>query len=385
MVFLHLSDLHLGRRLGEASLLEDQRVILEEILSIAHTRADAVLITGDIYDKQVPSAEAVALFDWFLTSLSSQSSPVFLISGNHDSPERLEFGGQLFQKSGVFIASAYQGTVPRYTLSDQYGDIEIFLLPFLRPAMVRPYTDEEVTNYGQAVSAALQSAQPKEGGRSILLAHQFVTAGGTPPERSESELLSLGGLDNVDVSVFDRFDYVALGHIHKPQRIGRDTARYAGSPLKYSFSEARQKKGALLVHLNEKGSISFETLPLHPLRDLREIKGPYCALTAPDELSASAQDDYIRAILTDEHPPVDAIGGLRAVYPNLLRLDFEPVSHIEEKKQGTVTLEDIQLRSPLELFEEFYETQNQQALTDEQLKLLGTIFEQASGKERLSL
>ena len=312
MKLIHLSDLHLGKRVNEFSMLEDQRYILSEILHLVdQEQPDGVLIAGDVYDKSVPSGEAVTLLDDFLVALSRRNLQVFLISGNHDSPERLAFGGRLMAGSGIHVAPVYQGRVDPIPLEDQYGPVNIYLLPFLKPTQVRRwFPDREIATYTDALAAAVEAMGVDTTGRNVLVAHQFVT-GAT---RCDSEDISVGGTDNVDASVFAPFDYVALGHIHGPQRVGRDTVRYCGTPLKYSFSEARQQKSLTLVELGDKGDISIRTLPLTPLHDLVELRGSYEELTLRSFYEhTSYRQDYVHITLTDEEDIPDAVGNWRVI------------------------------------------------------------------------
>ncbi len=371
MKLLHLADLHIGKRVNEFSMLEDQIYILHQILDIARERRpDGVLIAGDVYDKTIPSAEAVTVLDGFLTSLADLHIPVFVVPGNHDSAERLGFGSHLLRESGVYIAAPYHGAVERFTLEDAYGPVGIHLLPFLRPAAVGAcHPEEKVDGYDSGVRLALSHADFSGADRHVLVAHQFVTSGGKEPERSDSEAITVGGLDNVEVSAFDRFDYVALGHIHGPQFVGRPSVRYAGSPLKYSFSEWRQQKTALLVTLRGPGEEpELEKIPLIPLRNLRVIRGPLAQLTAMGEKS----QDYIEAVLTDEESLADPLGELRQIYPNLMRLTFD--NRRTQTQGGPGVAQSIREKSPLELFGEFYEAQNGAPLEEEQTALLSQLL-----------
>ena len=368
MKLLHLSDLHIGKRVNEFSMLEDQKYILEQILKIAReTKPDAVLIAGDLYDRGVPSAEAVTLLDDFLTELAGTAT-VLAASGNHDSPERLDFGSRLMRKSGVTIAGVFRGKPEFVDLADSFGTVRVHLLPFLKPAAVSPFfPDDTVESFEDAVRLALDSAE-LIGGRNVLVAHQFVTAGREEPLRCDSEMISVGGAENVDASVFAGFDYVALGHLHGAQRIGGDQIRYAGSPLKYSFSEARRSKSVTLVELGEPGKVEFSLLPLTPLRDLREIRGPIAGLISCAAESGGSED-YIRAILTDRDEIPDAAGKLRAVFPNLMRIDFERGSEPEE--EGTTAAHgDLSRKTPLELFAEFYRDQTGEEMTEAETAVL---------------
>ena len=314
MKLIHLSDLHLGKRVNDFSMLEDQQYILAEILQIIdREKPDGVLIAGDIYDKSVPSAEAVALLDDFLVRLSKRELRIFVISGNHDSPERMAFGGRLMERSGVHLAPVYDGKVEPVVLTDQYGPVKLYLLPFVKPSHVRRcFPEREIATYTDAVSAAIEAMEADTAVRNVLVTHQFVTGAA----RCDSEELSVGGTDNVDAAVFDPFDYVALGHIHGPQQVGRETVRYCGTPLKYSFSEAGHKKSVTVVELGAKGAVTIRTIPLKPLRDLVELRGTYEELTLRAFYEGTSYPrDYIHIILTDEDDIPDAVGKLRIIYP----------------------------------------------------------------------
>ena len=363
MKFIHLSDLHLGKRVNECSMLEDQRYILGEILRIVDREApDAVLIAGDVYDKSVPSAEAVALLDDFLVRLAGRDLQVLLISGNHDSPERLAFGGRLMAERGVHIAPVYDGRVAPVTLTDEYGPVRVYLLPFVKPSHVRRcFPDREVDTYTDALAAAIGAMGVDPALRNVLVTHQFVTGAA----RCDSEEVSVGGTDNVDVSVFAPFDYVALGHLHGPQTAGRETVRYCGTPLKYSFSEAGQHKSATVVELGEKGTTAVRTVPLVPLRDLVELRGTYEEVTFRGFYEGTGwQRDYVHITLTDEEDVPNAVGKLRVIYPNLMKLDYD-----NRRTRAGISLEgaeEVERRSPLELLEEFYEKQNGRPMGEEQ-------------------
>lgn len=371
MKFVHLSDLHLGKRVNEFSMTEDQEYILEEILQIIREeKPDGVLIAGDVYDKAVPSGEAVRMFDGFLTRLAQEGTETFVISGNHDSPERLAFGSRLMEGSGIHISRVYEGKTEPVELRDRWGTVRVYLLPFLKPASVRRFFPEkEIGTYTEAVEAAVEEMQPDRTVRNVLVTHQFVTGA----LRSESEEITVGGADNVDVSVFEPFDYVALGHIHGPQNIGSERVRYCGTPLKYSFSEAGHRKSVTVAELGEKGDLTVRTVPLVPLRDMVPIRGTYMELTAKSFYKDRNRDDYFRVILTDEEDVRDALGKLRVIYPNIMKLEYdnlrtrlagrpEPVERAEEK-------------SPLELFREFYRAQNNQEMTKEQVRLVQSLLD----------
>ena len=376
MKLIHLSDLHLGKKVHEASMLEDQRYILQEILGIIDEEApEAVLIAGDVYDKSVPSAEAVRLLDDFLVELSRRPLQTCLISGNHDSPERLSFGGRLMEKSGVHIAPVYDGTLTPLTLTDAYGPVDIYLLPFLKPAHVRRFFPErEITSYTDAMAAVLEAAEVDTDRRNVLVTHQFVTAGSEQPDRSDSEELSVGGTDNVEACVFDAFDYAALGHIHGPQKVGRETVRYCGTPLKYSFSEAHHRKSVTIVELEEKGTVRVSTRPLTPMRDMVELRGTYNEIMLHSFYDGTSwQDDYIHITLTDEDDIPNAIGKLRAVYRNLLLLSYDNT----RTRSSTVVqgAEEMERKTPLMLLEEFYEQQNGLPMNEEQQQFAQKMIE----------
>lgn len=363
MKLIHLSDLHLGKRVNEFSMLEDQRHILTQILEVVdQERPDGVLIAGDVYDKPTPTAEAVALLDDFLVELSRRRLQVLLISGNHDSPERLAFGGRLMEGSGIHIAPVYDGAVRPIPLYDQYGPVWCYLLPFVKPAHVRRFfPDREISSYTDALSAAIGAMEVDQEARNVLVTHQFVTGAA----RCDSEERSVGGSDNVDAAVFDGFDYVALGHIHGPQRVGRETMRYCGTPLKYSFSESDHHKSVTVVELGKKGTVEVRTQPLTPLRDMVELRGTYEELTRRDFYQGTSyQSDYIHITLTDEEDIPDAVSKLRILYPNLMKLDYDNT----RTRAGGLADEagDVQSKSPMELLEEFYQQQNGQPMTQVQ-------------------
>ena len=371
MKLIHLSDLHLGKRVNEFSMLEDQQYILTEILQIIdREKPDGVMIAGDVYDKSVPSAEAVALLDDFLVRLAKRDLQVFLISGNHDSPERMAFGGRLMAQSGVHLAPVYDGKVSPITLTDEYGPVNLYLLPFLKPAHVRRcFPEREILTYTDALAAAIEAMGVDPAQRNVLVTHQFVTGAA----RCDSEEISVGGTENVDVSVFGPFDYVALGHIHGPQQVGRETVRYCGTPLKYSFSEAKHQKSVTVVELGEKGAVSVRTVPLTPMRDLAKLRGTYEELTFRGFYDGTSYPrDYVHITLTDEEDIPDAVSKLRIIYPNLMKLDYD-----NKRTRAGIILEgaEDQQRSPLELLEEFYEKQNGQPMGEEQRAFAKSLME----------
>ena len=378
MLLLHLSDLHLGKRIGEQSLLPDQEYILQEILSIVDKNApDGILIAGDIYDRTAPSEEAVKLCGGFLSELAARQLPVFIISGNHDSAVRLSFASDLIDGAGIHIAPVYDGNIKPFRLSVNGQTAAIYMLPYLKPVTVRaafPEKAEEIHDHNDAVRTAIDNIAIDPSVCNILIAHQFVTGA----DRSESEEISVGGMDNVDASLFDSFDIVALGHLHRPQYIKRETLRYCGTPLKYSFSEANDTKSVTLFEIQENKNISVQTVPLTPLRDMREIKGTYDELTNKHTYENTETEDYLHIILTDEEDIPDAAGRLRIIYPNLLKLSYDNA----RTRAGQVPEEaaDTKAKDPLALFSEFYETVNSRPMSEPQSllvqKLIREIWEE---------
>ena len=410
MKFLHISDLHIGKRVNEFSMIEDQKYILRQIKEIAlEKQVDAVMIAGDIYDKPVPSAEAVQLFDQFLTEFADCGKKVFAVSGNHDSAERIAFGAQLMSSREVYVSPVYDGTVKCVTCQDAYGELCIWLLPFIRPAAVRHawrnmaeeagmenvirnmQTDSEtmmedvggtkqdltqeddvetVETYQDALQYVVTHMPVDASKRNILVAHQFVTGA----SRCESEEISVGGLDQIEAGVFDVFDYVALGHIHSPQHIGRETLRYCGTPLKYSFSETEQQKSVVVMEIKEKGDVLIEKVPLKPLRNLRKIRGTYMELMSKDFYEGTDTGDYLQITLTDEEDVPDGMAKLRTVYPNLMQLVYDN-SRTRQSRQVEVT-ERVEQKSEMELFEEFYEIQNNQPMSEDQQNFVKSLLEE---------
>lgn len=370
MKLIHLSDLHLGMRLKEFNLREDQEHILNQILSITDEHhPDCVIIAGDVYDKSVPSAEAVALFDYFLSELSNRELPVLVISGNHDSAERIAFGSQIMKKSHIYLSPVYQGKIEPVVLHDEFDEIRFYLLPFIRPANVRGYfPDKQIDSYTSAVAAVVESMNLNPKVRNVLVAHQFITGA----QRSDSEEIYAGGLENIDASVFSDFDYVALGHIHRPQNI-TERIRYCGTPLKYSFSELEHQKSVTLVEIGEKDRLpKIETIPLKPMIDMQEIKGKF------DEIMLmSASECYTRIILTDNDPVPDAIGRLRRKFPNLMVLEYD-----NQRMHTTADwskLVSAERQSPLKIFSDFARMQNGTDLTPEQTEIVEKLIKEIWG------
>lgn len=373
MKLIHLSDLHLGKRVNEFSMLEDQQFILTKIINIIdEQKPDGVIIAGDVYDKSVPSAEAVELFDDFLVRLSKRDLKVFVISGNHDSAERIAFGGRLMNKSGIYMSPVYNGKVEPITINDEWGEINVYMLPFVKPTNVRRYYPEsEIVTYTDAVKTAVDDMNIDASKRNILVTHQFVTGA----LRTESEDISVGGTDNVDASVFADFDYVALGHIHRSQSCTSNFIRYSGTPLKYSFSEAGDNKSVTVVTIKAKGDIALDFIPLTPKRDMVEIKGSYEELTLKCFWeNTTYNEDYMHITLTDEEDVPDALARLRVIYKNIMKLDYD------NKRTRTINqingAENVKEKSPFEHFSEFYELQNGQPLSNEQSELVKSIIEQ---------
>lgn len=409
MRFIHLADLHIGKRVHEFSMLSEQEHVVEQILEyVKQYKPDGVLIAGDVYDRSVPGAEAIRLFDRFLGGIHKEGVNVFLISGNHDSAERLKFAGDILEESNVYVAGGYEGNLKHIILHDEYGEVVVWLLPFTKTAEVRAElehkksdlnteqaihslqtrkvlgedrgmladVDEKLECDAQAIDMVLKQhfytelerGKFAENTRHILVAHQFVTWNGEA-EQCESEYHSIGGLEEIDASVFQAFDYVALGHLHGAQKMGRETVRYAGSPLKYSFSEVHQKKSVTFVELKEKGTVQITLLPLTPIHDMRKIKGPLAALISKEVVEAAPLDDYIHATLTDEEELYDAVGQLRDKYPNLMRLEFD-----NSRTKALQTLDGMSAQwkdaSPFQLFAEFYEQQNGVGMSEEEAALL---------------
>ncbi len=390
MKLLHVSDLHIGKRVNGMSMVDDQRHILGEIVRIARERAvDAILLAGDIYDKASPSAEAVALFDSFLTDLAAAGIRVLGIPGNHDSAERIAYAQGLLAHQGVCFPPVFDGAIERVELEDEHGTVAFWLLPFLKPGDVRRFFPEvEIgDDYSAALSAVVGGCEIDANCRNIAISHQIVTAGAWSPERADDEI-QLGGVDNVDVSIYDAFDYVALGHVHRPQRVGRDTVRYSGSPLKYSFSEARYDKSAVLVELGPKAPddgvgacVSFELVPLVPVHDMREVR-----MTLKELLEAGAEgldgsEDYLHVTLTDEHPQIDAMARVREVFPNAMSLDYDNAAILARRTQVREAVDPDKVDT-LELFARFYEEQAGKPMDDLQHEIVAKAIRSVQSDDR---
>lgn len=373
MKIMHLSDLHLGKRVNEFSMLEDQIYILNEIINIIDEQKPKVIIlAGDIYDKPIPPAEAVEIFDDFLYKLSKRNLYVFIISGNHDSAERIAFGSRLFDKSGIYLSPVYNGKISPICIDDKYGKVNFYMLPFIKPVHVRRFfPDAEIYTYTDALSTVISDMHIDTAQKNILITHQFVTGS----SRTESEDVSVGGSDNVDSDIFKDFDYVALGHIHRSQCCDSEYIRYCGTPLKYSFSESKDIKSITMLDIKEKGNIKLDFIPLTPLRDMVEIKGSYNELMLKSFYeNTSLTDDYVHITLTDEEDIPDVITKLRVVYKNIMKLDYD---NQRTKKSSEINpINDMDSKSPLELFDTFYELQNGKHLSDTQRVFLKNIIEE---------
>lgn len=383
MKFIHISDLHIGKRVYEMSLIDEQEHILNQICDIVSgQRPEAVLLAGDVYDKAVPSGEAVVLFDGFLTRLSAICGHIFIISGNHDSAERMSFGARLMDSRGIHLSPVYNGSPEPITLTDRYGEVDIYMLPYIRPAHVRHFLPEDekesIVSYDAAVRKAVEMMAPDSGRRNVLITHQFVTGA----ERSESEDVNVGGLDNVDASTFDAFDYVALGHLHRPQDCGDERIRYSGSPLKYSFSEVNDHKTITVVDLDQKGRLVRELVPLVPLHDWHDLRGTYEQLTSRSFYAGKPwTEDFVRITLTDEEDIPDAVGKLRTIYHNLMELRYDNRrTRLGNAPVGSAAGTDS--KTPLELFNELYERQNGDGISTQQESYLKSIMEKIWEEEK---
>ena len=382
MKFFHLADLHLGKRVNGFPMIEDQKIILDQILELADTEhPDAVVIAGDVYDKSIPSVEAVNLMDDFLVELVKRKLQVFIISGNHDSAERISYGGRVMEQSGIHISPRISGCGP-IRLEDQYGPLYIYLFPYIHPSVVREaYPDEKVTDWTQAMEVLIRNAHVDPAARNIAVAHQYVTASGVRPEECDSEQKHIGGLDNVDYSVFDAFDYAALGHLHGPQRIGRDTVRYAGSPLKYSFSEEKHKKSVTLVEIKEKGQVEYRQLPLVSARDFKTVRGIFSEVMSPGFTAPLSAEDYYRIILTDEQDVDQALARLRKYfYKNLMDLEYD---NTRTRTQSDIDAgEEALEKEPIEVLQELFFKQNGTAMNDFQTQTAARLIEEIWGAEQ---
>ena len=377
MKILHLGDIHLGKSVNEFSMIDDQRYILKQIVDIVkENNIDAVCIAGDVYDRSVPSEEAVKLLDWFLTEISRMEKYVFMISGNHDSDERLQFGSQLLRANNLYIAGRYDGVVEDITLKDKYGAFHVWLLPYVKASRVAHFfPDGDTSSYDAAFRTALAACDVNKNERNMILVHQFVTGKGEDPvlSGSESAMVSVGTLEKIGYDCFEAFDYVAMGHIHSCQAVGRESCRYAGSPLKYSLNqrEINSQKTVPLVTFEEKGTIKIELLPLLPKREVRHLRG-----TLKDLLSNAVDtEDYIYATLTDETVQFDAMARLQEVYPNVMKMDYDNAATRSMQEERYVS--DTEGKSFEELLSEFYEWMNGSKATEEEWEILMEVAKEA--------
>lgn len=376
MKILHLADLHLGKRVNEMSMIEDQKYILDQIITlIKEESVGIVLLCGDIYDKSIPTIEAIHLLDEFLDQLSKMAIKVLMISGNHDSIDRLSFGKSLFTRSNLYIASQFENEIEKITVKENGITVNFYMLPFVKSAYISHIFQLQTDSYEECFRYLIEHTKIDEEETNILLSHQFVTANKKNPELSDSETSSLGGIDNIDFHIFDPFDYVALGHIHKPQAMGREMVRYAGSILKYSFSEIHMDKKATILTIDAKKEISLSFHPLKPLRDMREIE---CSLEEllKKQCEIGNQEDYMHAILTDEEQILDAIGKVRTIYPNVMQISFKNRRHMKQLESAQIKEDQISDQSPAELFEQFYKMQNHIDLDEKRLQLVLSVFEE---------
>ena len=354
MIFAHISDLHLAKRVNGYSMLEDQQHILSEIMDILTLNAaEALLIAGDIYDKAQPPAEAVRMFDDFIYNLHDREIKVFAISGNHDSADRIAYGARLFENNGVYVSPAFDGSIKSVLLSDDYGPIKVYLIPYLRPSEVkRFFPDCEINGSEAAVKTVIDNENIDRSIRNIAVSHQFVTGAAT----CESEEMTIGGQENISAEVFNMFDYTALGHIHGPQNIIENKIRYSGTPLKYSFSEANHKKSVTIVDIGKKGEVKTKTCPLTPLRDMRVLKGGF------EELSKGFSEDYIHVILTEKTPIPDAFRRLMLYYPNIMKLTYENIQSASFFNMGDMAKK----RGDYELVNDFFYEMNGKKMSEKQ-------------------
>ena len=376
MKFLHVSDLHLGKRLHETSLIDDQEAILKQILSIVdEQKPTGIFIAGDVYDKSAPSAEAVQLFDFFLAELAKRRLRVFVISGNHDSPERIAFGSTIMDASGIHLSPVYDGNVKPIVLQDKDGELNVYMLPFVKPMHLRRFYEEEgIESYTDAVRVAIEKMNVDTTKRNVLITHQFVT-GATRAESEET----VGGTDNVDGAVFEPFDYVALGHLHGAQYCGKNI-RYSGTPLKYSFAEANDEKSVSVVEIGEKGGqVCVETVLLTPIRDMKKVRGTFEELMNPAYISKGVKaDDYVQITLTDEDDVPNAMSRLQGVYKNALELRYDNARTRANASALNASVEEQ--KSAFALFEEFFELQNNAKMTEEQSEYMKDLIEKVEGE-----
>lgn len=378
MIIAHLADLHLGKTVNGYSMIEDQKYILHEIMEILRQeKVNAVVIAGDVYDRTVPGVEAMVLLEQFLSGLQKEGYEVFMIAGNHDSGERLAYGASFLNHMHIHIVGNYTGKIPYHDMKDAYGTVRFHLLPFIHPADVNRYLDDKkVRTYEEALEKALSTVS-MGGDRNVILSHQFVS--GSQVDENGSEEISVGGIDQVDGHLYDGFDYVALGHIHRPQNLLRETMRYAGTPLKYSFSEADQTKSVPIVTLKEKGNVSVHLVPLKPLHEMREVHGYFDAIVK-ERPADDTKNDYMHITLNDEEDVTDAVQTLRNIYPHIMKLDYDNIR--TRSMNETTPVAKIEHQDPVKVFEQFYEMRNGKKMSDEQKKITVELIDEVMhGKE----
>ena len=366
MKFAHLADLHIGKKLNGISLLEDQRYVLNQVVDIVKKeKVDGILLAGDIYQTSQPSSEALSLFDEFLGNLVKANIPCYMISGNHDSEQRIAYFSRLIRKANVFTNELFNGTIQTIKVEDEYGELNIHLLPFIKPIDLKKYyPDEKIDTYQKMMELVIASSNIDYSQRNILLCHQFITGAVT----SDSEVFAIGTLDNINHQVFENFDYVALGHLHHPQHVGKDTIRYSGSLLKYSLSEINSNKSITIVDVKEKGNVGIDKKPLIPPHEMRELKGYY-----KDLMKEAYSEDYISVILEDDVVLPDAYLSLMTNFPNMISYRLNKNNEVYDHYE----LLDMDNKSVLDLFTDFYRGQNNDLMpSNEQLDLIKRIIDE---------
>ena len=380
MRILHTADLHIGKMVNNFNMLEEQKYVLTQMVDmVKEHNIQAFVIAGDVYDRPIPSAEAVSVFHWFIQALHKTGVAIFCISGNHDSPERLSFAHEILGEHGVYFAGIYEDKCRQITLQDEYGPVVFTLMPFVKPAILQEGTSAEAVQHMlEDTFEGVHSSTDNV--RQILVTHYFVTNAGKAPELSDSEThIAVGGLDNVDASVFASFHYTALGHIHKPQNMyregtGQNPVVYAGSPLAYSFSECMQEKSAVMVDLDANGVSKIVKIPLKPLHRMRKIKGRLEDLLSAKLTEHLDWEDYLQVTLTNEEELIDPIGTLRSVYPNVMQLVFE-----KKEKEMTgefTTIETVNKKTPGELFNDFYSLIREKEMDETRRQVINDVIKE---------
>ena len=383
MKLLHLADLHIGKVINEFSMLEEQKYVLEQVITLAQEeKTEGIILAGDIYDRSVPTAEAVTVLNEFLCRLVELGQKVFVISGNHDSPERIGFAGEILKKGGLYMEGGFFSSLKKVSLEDNYGKVNVYFLPFARAvAMQKVLGMETGSDMTACIRKVIENTNIEPFERNILITHHFVTNAGKAPELSDSEYpVLVGGTENVDAKVFQDFDYVALGHIHKPQFVGRKEVCYAGSPLKYSFSECETQKSVVLLELKEKGELLIERKPLVPLHDMRKIKGELSELLKEEVVKLANREDYLFVTLTDEKELFEPMDTLRTKYPNVMQLEL--LKNMRHTGDMTVRKREIKEKSMLEIYEDFYEAVTERKLEHERRKVVEELLQEIQEGER---